>query len=164
MKHPRVIVLEADGWLAKQLRELAAESRWLIRSARSIDTALSLARDPSPAVLLVQFEPAEDKPAALALIADAHRLAPDVPIVAMSDSKMPEAERAAWTAALLDLGARYVSFPPLTQPVLEDVVRGLMTATIRRVIGEESALLAPTPAVAEPVIDLAHEHHEDSES
>src|SRR4051794_10165595 len=140
MKHSRVIVLEADGWLAKQLRELAAESRWLVRQARSIDTALSLAREPSPAVLLVQFEPGEDKPAALGLIADVHRLAPDVPVVAMSDSKMREAERAAWTAALLDLGARYVLFPPVTKPILEDVVSGLMTATIRRVVGEESVL------------------------
>jgi hypothetical protein len=161
MRHPRVIVLEADGWLAKQLRELAAESRWLVRPVRSIDAALSLARERRPAVLLVQFEPAEDKPAALELIADAHRLAPDVPVVAVSDSKMPEAEQAAWSAALLDLGARYALFPPLTRPVLEDVVSGLMAATIRRVMGEESALPPPAPTAAEPVIDLAHEHHED---
>ena len=158
MKHPQVIVLDADGWLAKQLRELAAESRWLVRPARTADAALSLARGRSPAVLLVQFEPGEDKPAPLGLIADVHRLAPEVPVVAVADAKMPDAERAAWTAALLDLGARYVLFPPLTKSVLEDVVSGLMTATIRRVVGED-AVFAPLPrsARSEEVIDLADE-------
>jgi hypothetical protein len=158
MKHPQVIVLDSDAWLAKQLRELAAESRWLVRPARTPDSALSLARGRSPAVLLVQFEPGEDKPAALALVADAHRLAPDVPLVAVADSKLPDAERAAWTAALLDLGARYVLFPPLTKSVLEDVVSGLMTAAVRRVVGED-AVFAPLPKASrsDEVIDLADE-------
>jgi hypothetical protein len=161
MKHPQVIVLDADGWLAKQLRELAAESRWLVRPARTADTALSLARGRSPAVLVVQFEPGEDKPAALALVADAHRLAPGVPVVAVADAKMPDAERAAWTAALLDLGARYVLFPPLTKSVLEDVVSGLMTATIRRVVGEDAEFAPlPKPARGKEVIDLADEEAE----
>lgn len=153
-----MIVLETDGWLAKQLRELAAESRWLVRSARSSDTALSLARERSPAVLLVQFEPAEDKPQPLTLIADAHRLAPDVPVVAVADSKLPDAERAAWAAALLDLGARHVLFPPLTKPVLEDVVSGLLTAAIRRVLGGEwQPPPPPRPSSPDEVIDLADE-------
>ncbi len=161
MKSPRVIVLELDGWLARQLRELAAESRWLIRPVRGVDTALSLALERSPAVLLVQFEPSDDKTPPLALIADVHRLAPDVPVVAVADSKLPDAERAAWTAALLDLGARYVLFPPLTKSVLEDVVSGLLTAAIRRVVGDEPSLPLPRPATptkpAEKVIDLADE-------
>jgi hypothetical protein len=158
MKHPQVIVRDADGWLAKQLRELAGESRWLVRTTRSVDTALSLARGAGVGVLLVQFEPADEKPAALALVADASRLAPDVPVVAVSDSKLPDAERAAWAAALFDLGARYVLFPPLTKPVLEDVVSGLMAATIRRVLGE-GAVLPPLPrrAASDEVIDLADE-------
>jgi hypothetical protein len=155
MRAPQIIVVAADGWLAKQIRELAAESRWLVQSTRSVDTALSLARR-QPAVLLVQVEPAEDKPDPLGLIADVHRLTPDVPVVAVSDVKLPDAERTAWTAALLDLGARYVLFPPLTKPVLEDVVSGLMTATIRRVVGATSAPVA-SPARNEPVIDLADE-------
>jgi hypothetical protein len=154
MLTPQVIVLESDGWLGKQLRELAGESRWLVQSARSVDTALSLARRP-PAVLLVQCEPAEDKPAPLGLIAEAHRRIPDVPVVAVADVKLSDAERTAWTAALLDLGARYVLFPPLTKSVLEDVVSGLMAATVRRVTGDAPAA-APTRQ-QEPVIDLADE-------
>ena len=72
----------------------------------------------------------------------------------MSDVKLPDAERTAWTAALLDLGARYVLFPPLTRPVLEDVVSGLMTATIGRIVGES---VPSKPARTERVIDLADE-------
>lgn len=158
MKHPQVIVRDADGWLAKQLRELAGESRWLVRTTRSTDAALSLARAAGIGVLLVQFEPQEEKPAAFALIADVPRVVPDVPVVAVSDSKLPDAERAAWSAALFDLGARYVLFPPLTKPVLEDVVSGLMTATIRRVLGE-GPVLPPLPkrTPSDEVIDLADE-------
>jgi hypothetical protein len=154
MRLPQVVILETDGWLAKQLRELAGESRWLVQAARSVDTALSLARR-QPTVLLVQFEPGEAHPAPLQLIADVHRLAPETPVVAVADLKLPDAERAAWTAALLDLGARLVLVPPLTKPILEDVVSGLMAATIRRVLGEGTA---PAPARREAsVLDLADE-------
>ena len=156
MRSPQVIVLEQDGWLAKQLRELAGESRWLVQTARSVDTALSLARRRQPAVLVVQFEASEDKPDRLGLIAEAHRAAPDVPVVAVADVKFPDAERTAWTAALLDLGARYVLFPPLTKPVLEDAVSGLMAAAVRRVIGEAPPPTPPAPN-RDGVIDLADE-------
>jgi hypothetical protein len=154
MRLPQVVILETDGWLAKQLRELAGESRWLVQAARSVDTALSLARR-QPAVLLVQFEPGAAHPAPLQLIADVHRLAPETPVVAVADVKLPDSERAAWTAALLDLGARLVLVPPLTKPILEDVVSGLMAATIRRVFGERTAS-APARREAS-VLDLADE-------
>jgi hypothetical protein len=177
VKSPRIVVLEADGWLAKQLRELAAENRWLVKSTRSSDAVLSLLQGRCPVVLLVQFEPAEDRPAPLALIPEVHRRVPAVPVVAVADSKLPDAERAAWTAALLDLGARYVLFPPLTRVVLEDVVSGLMTATIRRltgdgqrddeprgdglrVRGEERRGDEPRPGASGEVIDLAEEDFE----
>jgi hypothetical protein len=150
MKLPRVIIFESDGWITKQLRELAGESRWLVQTARSAATALTLACERRAAVLVIQVEPAEDKPETLRLIADAHRLAPDVSVVAVSDVKLPEGERAAWTAALLDLGARYVLFPPLMKVVLEDVVSGLMTATIRSFGGEVTAI-----RTGEEIIDLA---------
>jgi hypothetical protein len=151
MKSPQIIILEFDGWLAKQLRELVGESRWLVQQTRSSDTAMSLVRNRRPAILIVQVEPGEDKPGPLELIANVHRLAPDVPVLAVSDVKLPDAERAAWTAALLDLGARYVLFPPLMKPVLEDVVSGLMAGAIRILAGD-----APfTSHRGEPIIDLA---------
>jgi hypothetical protein len=153
MKLPQVIVLELDGWLAKQLRELAGESRWLIEQTRMVDTAMSMVRDRRPAVLIVQIEPGEDKPEPLKLIAETHRLAQDVPVIAVSDVKLPDAERAAWTAALLDLGARYVLFPPLMKTVLEDIISGLMTGAIKTTLGESTA----PPKREEAIIDLAME-------
>lgn len=159
MRAPQVVILEADGWIAKQLRELAGENRWLVQSARSIEAVRSLVKR-QPTVLFVQFEPVEEKPAPLELIATVHRHASDTPIVAVADVKLPDAERAAWTAALFDLGARFVMFPPLTKPVLEDVASGLMAAAIRRVVGE----VLRTPAIAtsseQPVLDLAEEEAE----
>ncbi|MBL8866514.1 MAG: hypothetical protein JNK93_13220 [Planctomycetia bacterium] len=65
---------------------------------------------------------------------------------------MNEADRAAWTATILDLGARFVLFPPLTRPVLEDLAGGLMGVQLERA-GRE----APAPRPADPVIDLAEE-------
>ena len=159
MRHPQLVIVESDEWIAKQLSPLAGESRWLVRQPRKSDDALSLARDGRPTVLFVQVEPGEEKTEAFALIADAHRLAPDAAVVALSDLKLPDADRVAWTAVLLDLGARYVLFPPLSRPVLEDVASGLMTAAVRRVVGGEPPPAAPKPT--DGTIDLAdEEHHE----
>src|SRR6187551_2582276 len=133
MRHPQLVIVEAGNRLAGQLAELAGEARWLVHAPRKRDTVLSLLRDRRPTVLVVEVEPAEDKAAGFALVADVHRLHPDVPVVAVSDVKLPDADRAAWAAVLLDLGARYALFPPVSKPVLEDVVSGLMAAAVRRV-------------------------------
>jgi hypothetical protein len=154
MRYPQVVIREADGWLAKQLRDLAAESRWLVKEPRSGDAALSLVKERRPAVLFVQVEPGDDKPDGFALVAAAHRVCPDVPVVAVSDMKLPDADRVAWTAVLFDLGARYVLFPPLSKPVLEDVLSGLMAAAVRRVVGGDPP---HPPGGDDAPIDLADE-------
>lgn len=164
MRAPQIVVVEADGWIARHLGDLAAEGAWLVRGVRGVDTAMALVREHQPCVLIVQVELAEDKTGPLRLIADVRRECSDVPVVSVSDVKMNDADRIAWTAALFDLGARYVLFPPLTKPVIEDVVSGLMTATIRRVIGDLPSEGAPAPKPkprrpkpADEVIDLADE-------
>ena len=159
MRYPQLVILDSDGWLARQLAELADESRWLVRGPRARGPALDYAREPRPTVLIVRIEPAEEKADAIALIGEVHRVCPDVPVVAVSDVKLPDADRAAWTAVLFDLGARFVLFPPLSKPVLEDVVSGLMAATVRRTIGGEpvSAPGPSPPRHMEDVIDLADE-------
>jgi DNA-binding response OmpR family regulator len=171
MRAPQIVVVEADGWIARHLGDLAAEDAWLVRGARTPDAALPLVRERGPCVLVVQVELAEDRPAPLRLVADLRRACPDVPVVAVSDVKLNDADRVAWTAALFDLGARYVLFPPLTKPVLEDVVSGLMAAAIRRAAGAAPGSPAPAgapkskpkPRRAKPeaegdeVIDLADE-------
>lgn len=139
MRYPQIVIRETDGWVARQLQEAAAEHRWLIREPKSIAETLSLSREPRPTLLVVQVEPGSDEPAAFALIADVHRLSPDVPMIVMSDTKMPDADRASWTAALFDLGAAFVLFPPLSKSVLEDAASGLLAAAIRRSCPESEA-------------------------
>jgi DNA-binding response OmpR family regulator len=168
MRAPQIVVVEYDGWIARHLGDLAAEGAWLVRGVRGVEAARSLVCERRPCLLIVQVELAEDKSAPLRFIADTRRDYPDVPIVAVSDVKLSDTDRVAWTAALFDLGARYVLFPPLTKPVLEDVVSGLMEAAIRRVVGDSppseakpaSAALKPKrvrPKPADEVIDLADE-------
>jgi hypothetical protein len=149
MRFPQVVVCGPDEWPAAQLRELAAEHRWLLRPVRQPAAAVELVRAGRPTVLLVQADPttADD----LRLVADAHRLAPDAAVVVLGGAKLPEADQAGWSAAALDLGARAVLFPPLTRPVLEDLVGGLMAAVVRRVVGPDDG-----------VIDLAEGQYEDS--
>lgn len=149
-RRPQVVVLEAEPHVAHHLAELAAENRWLVRPARTATAARDLARDRRPTVAFVEFRPAD--PAAVALVADLHRVAPDAGVVAVSDEKLSEADRAAWTAALLDLGARYVLFPPLTKPILEDLASGLMAVAAGTKPG--------APAAGDEVIDLADEDDE----
>jgi hypothetical protein len=154
MRLPQIMVWEADGWMARQLRELVAENRWLLRSVRSARRLRQLlSAGGCCAVCLLQFEPWSERREPIEMLAEMHLRWPDVPVVAVSDVKLPEAERAAWIAALFDLGARYVLFPPLTKPVLEDVVSGLMLATLRRVIGEEEASQITRPARSELVAE-----------
>lgn len=177
MRLPQIIVWESDGWMARQLRELAAENRWLLRSVRSARRLRQFLNAGGVyGVCLLQFEPWSEQREPIELLAEMHLRCPDIPVIAVSDVKLPEAERAAWTASLFDLGARYVLFPPLTKPVLEDVVSGLMLATLRRVIGDEEATgmtrpdrsqlvtedrsaVSPSPQKSE-VIDLAQEEDE----
>lgn len=169
MRAPQIVVVEYDGWIARHLSDLAAECAWLVRDTRGAEDARSFVRERGPCVLIVQVEPADDKPEPLRLIADVRRTSSDVPVVAVSDVKLSDADRIAWTAALFDLGARYVLFPPLTKPVLEDVVSGLMACAVRRVLGEAASEPKPTAAAPAPrprprrakredeVIDLADE-------
>ena len=156
MRHPQLVILDSDGWLARQLADLAAESQWLVRDPKTPKAALALLRDPRPSAFLIRVEPAPagstvPPDEAFASIAEASRLHPDVAIVVVSDLKLPDADRIAWTGLLFDLGARFVLFPPLAKSVLEDVASGLMASAVKR---------SASPTRTEGVIDLADEEHE----
>jgi len=134
MKHPQVVVYESDGWLADQVRRLAGENGWLVRESRRADSCLALLADARPAVLLLRLE--RELLDGLTLLSQVAEKAPDCPVVLVSDVKMEGAEQRAQLSALaFDLGARYVLFPPLQQPVIEDLTAGLLGAAIRRVVG-----------------------------
>lgn len=155
MRLPQIVILAFDDWLAKQLAEFAAEHRWLVKEVRQTGAVLSLLREPRPTVLLAQLDPhADGIAAALDFLIQVHRDYPSVATVVVSDVKINEEERIAWAGTAFDLGARYILFPPLTRPVLEDLVGGLMTALLDRE-GREAPAIAPRPH--EPVIDLAEE-------
>ena len=134
MKHPQVVVYESDGALAGQVRRLAGENAWLVRESRQPDACLQLLADVRPAVLLLKLE--RELLDGLTLLGRVAERAPDCPVVLVSDVKMEGAEQRAQLSALaVDLGARYVLFPPLQTPVIEDLVAGLMAAAVRRVVG-----------------------------
>lgn len=133
MRAPQIIVLGFDDWIAKQLRAHAAEHRWLLHDVRQVSAARSLLDDHRSSILLLQIDPHAEKSPGLSLLAEAHRTNPDVPLVVVSDGKLPDAERARWTGDAFDLGASFVLFPPLTGPVLEDLIGGLMTSLVSQV-------------------------------
>ena len=151
MKAPQIVVFEFDGWLAKQLRDQAASRKWLLKEARQAGAAKGFLADGRPTVLFALVDPHKNPPDGLKSVAEVHRTHPDVAIVVVSDAKMPEDDRATWAATAADLGARFVLFPPLTRPVLEDLAGGLLSAVIQRTGGP-----APTtPSAESEVIDLA---------
>jgi chemotaxis response regulator CheB len=138
MKLPQVVVYESDGWLADQVRRLAGEHSWLVRESRHADACLTHLADARPAVLLLRLE--RELLDGLTLLSQVSERAPDCPVVLVSDVKMEGAEQRAQLSALaFDLGARYVLFPPLQQPVIEDLVAGLLGAAIQRLVGATPA-------------------------
>lgn len=166
MKLPQVIVCAPDGWAAGLLRDQAAEARWLVRELTHPTSLARLPADGRPTVVVLVIDPADPATERLEALADLHLRRPDVAAVVLSDAKLPDDRRAAWMAAVLDLGARAVLFPPYTKLVLEDLVGGVMAATVRRVVGVVPAttLTVPTPAPAadDVPIDLAAGDYEES--
>lgn len=135
MKHPQIVVFETDGWLAAQVKRLAAENGWLVREVRDESACIALLRDGRPSVLVLKLE--KDLLEGLTLLTDCRANAPDCPVVLVSDVKMDgAAQRMQLMTLAFDLGARYVLFPPLQQPIIEDLVAGFMAATIQRVVGD----------------------------
>src|SRR5439155_10775908 len=55
MRHPQLIVWEADGRLAALLRPLAEGHRWSFREARQADECLRLLQRGGPAVVVVRI-------------------------------------------------------------------------------------------------------------
>lgn len=133
MRYPQIVVIANDPWLAKQVQRLAQENSWLVREARHPQSCLALIDEPRISLVLLQL--ADHLPASFQLIVDVHRTNPATPIVVVCDQKMESAtQREQLTCLAFDLGASYVLFPPLQQPVIEDISAGLMNAAIQRAI------------------------------
>ena len=151
MKYPQVVMCTLDDALPNMLRGFLHDHRWLLTELRRPDAIAAQLDVPRPTVVFWQFDPTADVPVPLPLVGELARSHPDAPLVVVSDAKLPVEDRPAWTALVLDLGARYVLFPPFTRLVLEDLAGGLMAAAIERLTGEP---VEPLPADPE-AIDLA---------
>jgi DNA-binding NtrC family response regulator len=131
MRHAQVVVYESDGALAEQISDLARENGWLVRESRQPDACVNYLCEARPAALLLKLE--RKMIDELTLLFTINEKVPDCPVVVISDVKLDGArERSNLSALAYDLGARFVMFPPLTKTVVEDLVSGLMAATIRR--------------------------------
>jgi DNA-binding NtrC family response regulator len=141
MKYPQIVVYESDGSLAQMVRRLAADHQWLVRESRQPDACVNLLSESRPALLLLKLD--RDMHEGMTLLSRVAERSPDCPVILISDAKLEGAEQRGQLSALaFDLGARYVLFPPLQQPVIEDLVSGLLTATIRKLVApilDESA-------------------------
>jgi hypothetical protein len=157
VKYPLVVMCTPDGELPAMLRGFARDHRWVLDEVRRSDAVAARLAAPGPAVAFWQLDPTADPPPPLELVAAWRRDLPEAAVVVVSDAKLPPEDRPAWTAQVLDLGARYVLFPPFTRLVLEDLAGGLMAAAVERLTGRP-----PDPTPPDPeAIDLAETGHAD---
>lgn len=145
MKSPLLLLRAPDDWLPTQLREWAADRKWLVRALSQWGAFAAAVEPRRPCVAFLHADLASD--AWAVALADLHRRHPDAAAVVVSDTKLSDDLRASVTAAAVDLGARFVLFPPITRQALEDVASGLAEVVLARV----TAASSPD---AEPVLDL----------
>lgn len=120
MRFPQLIVYETDGLLARALRPLARENRWLLREPRRLESCLAALANEGPAVVVLKA--GRDLPREFELLQAVVVRHPDVGVVVVSDNVAPAVELLAW-----DLGASYVLTLVQAGEFLRPVVRGLMT-------------------------------------
>ncbi len=146
MKAPLLLIRAPDDWLATQLRDWAADRKWVVRAANQWGAFAAAVAPRRPCVAFLQAELTAD--AWAVALADLHRRHPDAAAVVVSDTKLSDDLRASVAAAAVDLGARFVLFPPLTRQGLEDVAGGLAEVVLARAT-------ATGPADAEPALSLS---------
>lgn len=152
MRHPQLVIYENPGSPSRQLAELAAERtgqlapllaplagrrQWLLREPRQRPACLALLSEARPVVLALKLE--RKLLDELSLLAEAHAIAPDVPILVVNDAKPGSDQRDLIHTLAHDLGATCVLFPPLPQSVIEAVSEQLMEVTLKRFTGPDRA-------------------------
>jgi hypothetical protein len=126
MKRPTVVLRYLDDWAAQQLQPLAATHQWKLIELQRL-AAWAEQFDPfQPMVGFLQTNLTDDKGAEIASLVSVAKRCPLMPIVVLSDVKLPEDDRSLWTSMLLDCGASLVLYPPLTRVMLEEAAIGLM--------------------------------------
>jgi DNA-binding NarL/FixJ family response regulator len=125
MRHPRIVVFETDGTLARSLEPVVQGRRWLLRQPRQTPACLKLLCAGAPAILV--FRMGRHLVRELSFLSQVHNTLPDVGVVVVADTEDP-----ALAALALELGASFVLQPPQPRPSLSDVVLHLMAEAIRR--------------------------------
>lgn len=142
MRYPRIVVYADHDHIEAELRPLAAEHRWLLHGVRQARAMASAVLEARPTVAVVEADPSDETAAALELLCESRLVRPDVPILVVSPVKLSELDRTYWSAAVLDLGATFVLYPPLDRSVLEDLVSNMM----RGVLEADNPSTAPGPS------------------
>jgi hypothetical protein len=119
MRHPQVLVYEADGRLAALLRPTAEERRWSLDEPRRAETVPERLRRGGPAVLVLRV--GRDLEREMTLLERAAWLCPDSRVVVVTDLEQARLAGLAW-----DLGAAYVLAPPQPRERLPMIVAGLL--------------------------------------
>lgn len=145
MKAPLLLIRAPDDWLAAQLRDWVADRKWVARAVSQWGAFAGAVDGRRPCVAFLQADLTSDEWAAA--LADLMRRHPDAAAVVVSDTKLGDDVRAMVAASAMDLGARFILFPPLTRQGLEDVASGLAEVVLARAA-------RTAPAGAEPVLDL----------
>jgi hypothetical protein len=128
MLYPQIVVKEADGQLAGQLRPLATAERWALRELRQSEPLFRTLATGGPTVFVLKF--GDDPEAGLALLERVAWHLPDVAIVAVGDIETdPALAGLAW-----DVGAAHVLFPPQNRDLLPDIAAGLMRRAVRNTL------------------------------
>lgn len=130
MRQPRVLVYEADGRIAAQLREAGKDRKdrkepcWTLHEPRQPEACLRLLRQEGGGVLVLRLgsTPREHAPThELTLLERVTWLCPETATVVVGDADHVGLDALCW-----DLGAAYVLFPPRPRDWLPDVVAGLL--------------------------------------
>ncbi len=120
MKHPQVVVYEADGRLATLLRPLLEERRWALRQPRRAEKVMEHLREGGPAVLVLRV--GRDLEREMTLLERTTWLHPQSRTIVVTEVEHPRLAGLAW-----DLGASFVLAPPQPRERLPELVAGLMT-------------------------------------
>lgn len=155
MRYPQILILDTGEAIETELRELAARQRWMLRSVQQTRALRSALQEMRPSVVCLNVDPSDEQVALLTVLSECQFDFPQVPFLVISSKKLPEPQRSHWAAAALDLGARFVLFPPLIRSVLEDLVRGMMTEQFFGPPGQRT-----TDASSPQPIDLATGEYE----
>jgi len=123
MRHPRIVVLEGDGLLAKSLLPHCEKMRWLLVEERQMESCRRQLQRTGSAVLVLKL--GRNLVRELGLLRDLQFEANEIQTLVVSESDDPSLQALAY-----DLGASYVMLPPIDRLQLTEIVEHLMLARL----------------------------------